>query len=103
MSLNVDITTLFNPWITDSGHIGGVVVPLCVRPNFVLKNKPMREFHSLKLPWASSDRNRGALRLLFHSAIGFHNLTDNISTAKPRYAQGLLRYDNACFNDYADN
>ena len=22
---------------------------------------------------------------------------------KPRYAQGLLRYDNACFNDYADN
>jgi hypothetical protein len=50
-----------------------------------------------------SYRNRGALRLLFHSVIGFHNLTDNIFTAKPRYAQGLLRYDNACFNDYADN
>ena len=30
-------------------------------------------------------------------------LADNIFTAKPRYAQGLLRYDNACFNDYADN
>ena len=42
-------------------------------------------------------------RLLFHSVIGFHNLTANLFTAKPRYAQGLLRYENRCFNDYADN
>ncbi|WP_218015124.1 hypothetical protein, partial [Lactococcus garvieae] len=54
-------------------------------------------------PLSLSYRNRGLLRLLFHSVIGFHNLTDNIFAAKPRYAQGLLRYDNACFNDYADN
>ncbi|WP_163646948.1 hypothetical protein, partial [Lactococcus lactis] len=65
--------------------------------------KTMREFHSLKLPRASSDRNIRALRLLFRSVIGFHNLTANIFTAKPRYAQGLFRYDNACFDDYADN
>ncbi|WP_250856732.1 hypothetical protein, partial [Enterococcus faecalis] len=42
-------------------------------------------------------------RLLFHSVIGFHNLTANLFTAKPRYSQGLLRYENRCFNDYADN
>ena len=50
--------------------------------------------------------------LTHHSKIGWCNcskkgirsrLADNIFTAKPRYAQGLLRYDNACFNDYADN
>lgn len=71
----------------------------------ILKNKKdlKGNFIPLKIPLSLSYRNRDSCRLLFHSAIGFHNLTDNISTAKPRYAQGLLRYDNACFNDYADN
>ena len=71
----------------------------------ILKNKKdlKGNFIPLKIPLSLSYRNSNSCRLLFHSAIGFHNLTDNISTATPRYAQGLLRYDNACFNDYADN
>ena len=62
----------------------------------------MREFHSLKLLEPLPTEIVG-YRLLFHSVIGFHNLTANLFTAKPRYAQGLLRYENRCFNDYADN
>ena len=102
--------------ITKLPHRGGRSTPHFSKFQIFFKNFPalplgkiasnfktMREFHSLKLPRASSDRNIRALRLLFRSVIGFHNLTANIFTAKPRYAQGLLRYDNACFNDYADN
>ena len=103
MPLNVDTSPLFNPWITDSGHIGGVVVlPMCP-PKFCAKNKPMREFHSSNSLEPPPTEIEGRYAYYFRSVIGFYNLTDNIFTAKPRYAQGLLRYDNACFNDYADN
>ena len=80
------------------------VLPLGKIASNFKNHKIMREILSLKLPWASSCRNRGALpHLLFHSVLGFHNLTENLSTAKARYAQGLLRFENLCFDDYTDN
>ena len=68
--------------------LGGVVVPPQFFPKIPFISFKVKRKRGVSLPFksprASPTEIKGRYRLLFHSAIGFHNLTDNISTAKPR-------------------